>query len=693
MPADSRGIRLSVMGIVVMSLFLVLMGRLWYLQVMEAPAYERVAVANQVRVVQIPPMRGRILDSAGRVLADNKRSLSVTVDRAAIKRTSARAPLFERLAGVLGVTPDALEKRYTSELYDPFLPLPLADDVDESVAVFLKERREDYPGVEVVEGWQRVYRYAPLASHLIGYVGKIPAEQKDEYRDQGYLLSDTVGRNGVEQTYEHELRGKPGYLRFEVDAKNRIVQVLERQDPIPGNDVQLSIDLRLQQWVEMVLQRGLQEARTRVARPNSKFANPGYFSAPAGAVVVQDPRDGSILAMATNPTYDNRWFVGGLPNAKFQQLFPDGERSPLVNRAISGRYQLGSTMKLFTSMAALNSGFLPNPNYTIVDTGTYELENCPPGQKCVYSNSGNLMPGAINMPAALVVSSDVYYYKIGAEMWVQRKGNVLQDEVAKFGLGTKSGIDLPSEYGGIVPTKEVKAELAKRGAISEEQGRGYYTGDNIQLAIGQGLLVATPLQLANGYSAFANGGTLWTPQVAEAVWAPGAPDTAGQVDLSRATLVRRIEPVAAGTVPIDPAFRQQLVQGLIGVVRNPEGTAHDAYRTYDWAAFPIAGKTGTAQDFTQNPAKDTSLFAAFGPVRQGEPPRFTVAAVLEKAGYGAWAAAPVTKCIFQAISGATPLPDVQPADLLDRTSTKAADLPDLPEDLAACLVVPNTGRD
>jgi penicillin-binding protein 2 len=695
MPADNRGLRLSVFAIVSLSLFVALFARLWFLQVADRTTIEEVAAANRVREVQIPPMRGRILDRQGRVLADNRRTLTVVVDREVIKKQSVREPLFLRLAGALGTTPEELEERYQSDLYDPFLPLPLDEDVEEAKAVYLKERREDYPGVEVEEGWQRVYRFAPYGSHIIGYTGRIPAEDKDEYLDEGYLLSDTIGRNGVELVYEADLRGTPGKLTFEVDSKNRIVRVLERIEPTPGHDVQLTIDLKLQQYAEQVLQAGLEEARLRKPRVELEEGQPEppNFQAPAGAVVVQDPNDGAILAMASNPTYDNRWFAGGLPQEKFKQLFPEGPNTPLVNRATSGRYQLGSTMKLFTSFAALNSGFVPNTNWTVDDGGEYTIPNCAEGQRCTYRNAGGAIYGRINMPTALAVSSDVFYYKLGVEMFLDPRPELLQSEVRKFGLGSKTGIDLPYEYGGIIPNKDIKRSLAEAGAISKDEGRGYFTGDNLQLAIGQGLLVATPLQLANGYSTVANGGTVWQPHVVRAVYESGAPDVgSGLVSLAQAKLVRTIDPRRIGTVTMDPEHRGQILQGLIGVMRNPRGTAYDAFTNYDWARLPLAGKTGTAQDATKKGERDSSLFAAFGPVGANLTPQFTVAAVLEQAGYGAWAAAPVTKCIFEVLSGARVASEPQQADLLDRDSTRAAALAPLAD--RSCLSVPyEAGRD
>lgn len=694
MPAEPRGLRLSVLGIVVISLFVALLGRAWYLQVMAAPQAEQVTAANQVRTIQIPPMRGRITDRAGRILADNKPTLVVTVDRKAIAKKSVRDPLFTRLAGVLGTTPEALEKRRNDGRFDPLLPVPLgegvAEGVDESVAVYLRERMEDYVGVSVQEGWQRVYRYSPIASHIVGYVGRIPGEEASDFRAKGYQLSDTVGRNGIELSFEDDLRGTPGFVKYEIDARGRVVQELEKVEPIPGRDVQLAIDLKVQQYAEQVLDAGLKEARTRT--PKEK---PGVtFKAPAGALVVQDPRNGQILAMASNPPFDNRFFVGGISQKKYDELFGDGSGNPQVNRAVQGGYQIGSTMKLFTSVAALNSKILPYANFDIDDTGTYEIPDCkdePSG--CVKSNAGGALYGKINLPEALIVSSDVYFYGLGNDMWRNLKTPYLQEEVRRFGFGQKSGIDLPFEKAGIVPTKEVKAELAAKGIISKREGRNYFTGDNIQLAIGQGLLSVTPLQLVGGYNTFANGGTHWRPLIALNVLAPGTPDgaVAGVVDLTQGSIVRSFDPQVLDQVSLPPTVYSPILQGLVGVLRSyvngHKGTGVEPFRTYNYEAYPIAGKTGTAQDATKLDEKDNSLFVGFGPIKAGEPAQYTIGAVLEQAGYGSWSAAPVVRCMFEAISGQRAMAEPIEAEPLDKdAATRAAVLPALTD--TTCLVNP-----
>jgi penicillin-binding protein 2 len=700
MPGDSRGLRLSVIGIVVFSLFVALFGRLWFLQVVQSDQLAQVASANQVRTVPLPPMRGRILDRDGRILADNTSTLNVTIDRNAIKDKGIRGALFQRLSGPLKTTPDELQKRYESGKYSPYEPLPLAEDVDESTAVFLKERREDYPGVEVEEGFLRKYRYAPIASQIVGYMGAISKQTQDQYSRKGYQLNDRVGVAGVEQTYEDELRGKPGFIKYAVDARNRVLGVVEQVQPLPGNDVQLTIDLKLQLYTEQTLQAGIQSARTHqvtVTGTDLKPVSTGQtFSAPAGAAVIQDPNTGEVLAMASYPTFDNRWFVNSISDEKMQQLFP-AERSPLVNRAISGQYAIGSTMKLFTSIAALQSGQLNDGNYVYDDKGTYEIPECYDSRVgCVFKNSGGLKPGKIDLTNALSMSSDVYFYRLGVAMWQNTTEKyVFQNTLGQFGFGKSSGIDLPYEFTGRVPTAELKKQLANEDVISQEDGSGYFVGDNLQLAIGGGLFAASPLQLVNGYSTFANGGDHLQPRVAAAVLAPGAPTLSpGLVDLAHAQPTKQFGAVVVNHVDIPQDWQANITRGLVGVIKKntfPNGTAYRTFLDYGYDSFPIAGKTGTAQAGTNEPQKDSSLFVGFGPVGPGTRPNYTIGAVIERGGFGAEGAAPVVKCLFDAVSGQvkTPLAEPQQSDLLDPNSTQAGVVPPLAD--TSCVTITQTG--
>ncbi len=700
MPGDSRGLRLSVIGIVVFALFVALFGRLWFLQVVQSDQLAQVASANQVRTVPLPPMRGRILDRDGRILADNTSTLNVTIDRAAIKDKGNRSALFQRLAGPLKTTPDELQKRYDSGKYSPYEPLPLAEDVDESTAVFLKERREDYPGVEVEEGFLRKYRYAPIASQIVGYMGAISKQTQDQYTRKGYQLNDRVGVAGVELTYEDELRGKSGFIKYAVDARNRVLGVVERVEPVPGNDVQLTIDLKLQLYSEQILQAGIQSARTHqvtVTGTDLKPVSTGQtFSAPAGAAVIQDPNTGEVLAMASYPTFDNRWFVNNISDEKMKQLFP-AERSPLVNRAISGQYAIGSTMKLFTSIAALQSGQLNDGNYVYDDKGSYEIPECYDSRVgCVFKNSGGLKPGKIDLTNALSMSSDAYFYRLGVSMWQNTAEKyVFQKTLGQFGFGKSSGIDLPYEFTGRVPTAELKKQLAEEKVISEEDGSGYFVGDNLQLAIGGGLFAASPLQLVNGYSTFANGGDHLEPRVAAAVLAPGAPTLSpGLVDLSQAQPTKQFGAVVVNHVDIAQDWQANITRGLVGVLKKntfPTGTAYRTFLDYGYDSFPIAGKTGTAQAGTNEPEKDSSLFVGFGPVGPGTKPSYTIGAVIERGGFGAEGAAPVVKCLFDAVSGQlkTPLAEPEQSDLLDPNSTQAGVIPPLAD--TSCVNITQTG--
>ena len=700
MPGDSRSLRLSVIGIVVFSLFVALFGRLWFLQVVQSDQLAQVASANQVRTVPLVPMRGRILDREGRILADNNSTLNVTIDRNAIKDKLSRTMMFDRLAGPLKTTPDELQKRYESGKYSPYEALPLAEDVDESTAVFLKERREDYPGVEVEEGFQRKYRYAPIASQIVGYMGAISKETQDQYTSKGYQLNDRVGVAGVEKTYEDELHGQPGFVKYAVDARNRVLGVVERVEPVPGNDVQLTIDMKLQLYTEQTLQAGIQSARSHVVTVTGSDLRPQStgqtFSAPAGAAVIQDPNTGEILAMASYPTFDNRWFVNSISDAKMEQLFP-AERSPLVNRAISGQYNIGSTMKLFTSIAALQSGQLNDGNYVYDDKGKYEIPDCTDViTGCVYLNSGGLKPGRIDLPNALAMSSDVYFYRLGVAMWQNTAEKyVFQKTLGQFGFGKSSGVDLPYEFTGRVPTAELKKQLAEEKVISPEDGAGYYVGDNLQLAIGQSLFAASPLQLVNGYSTFANGGDHLEPRVAAAVLAPGTPtSTPGMVDLTQAQPTKQFGAVVVNHIDIPQDWQANIQRGLVGVLKKntfPPGTAYKTFLNYGYDSFPIAGKTGTAQADKNQPQKDTSLFVGYGPIGAGTRPNYTIGAVIEQGGFGAEGAAPVVKCLFNAVSGQLPAPLAEPqqSDPLDPNATQAGVIPPLAD--SSCVKIEQTG--
>jgi penicillin-binding protein 2 len=687
--------------------------RLWFLQAVDAPGLEQRVQEVRTRTVKLTSERGRIFDSKGRIMADNERLLTITLDRAVISGPLARQQMWNRLSGALGMSVQELEDRYVSKRYNQLQPVPLKEDVSEDLAIFLRERSEDYPGIDVVENWRREYPYAPMASHVLGFLGAIRENETTYYKNLGYDPDARVGQFGVEQTYESVLRGKSGYVKYEVDSRGRILRLIERKEPIPGNDLQLSIDLDIQQFTEQALQNELLVRRRTEAPTVLSFGQPDpaypeitYYKAPAGSTVVLNHETGEVVAMASYPNFDNRWFNAGISSEKFAELFPttkDPDLSILVNRAISGRYNLGSAFKPFVAFAALNTGQLAGGSkYILKDEGTYKLESIPKERcqlnvKCVFKNAvcGNGAPckyGRVNVETALAVSSDVFFYKIGEQIFTQR-GNkpVLEEQVRLFGFGSPTEIDLPYEFIGTIPSKALKQRLAASGAIAKDEGRGFYVGDNVQFSIGQGLLSATPLQLAVAYGALANGGKVLRPRVVRAILAPGTPNgKSGSVNLYKGTVLQSFaEPQVVRDIEIRPEILDPIVRGLTRVIEGP-GTTSDFYhsttgeklfRSYPSKSLPIAGKTGTAQGAGNLPWNDSSVFGSFS--KDPKQP-YSVVAYLEKSGYGSRAAAPVVKCVYTALAGKTTVAKAVPADPLDIASFAVASPQLLPNPL--CLV-------
>ncbi|MFK8022735.1 MAG: penicillin-binding transpeptidase domain-containing protein [Ilumatobacter sp.] len=733
MALDKRATRLGVLALVGTMLFGLVGARLWFLQTVEQEGLQAEVERTKRRTVPLLPERGRIFDTDGRILADNERILTVAVAWDVIRRPGDRAEIFRRLSGWIDVPIEEMEETFQrGNTESRLLPMPVKEDIDEPTAAAILERVEDLPGVEIIEQWRRVYPYAPLASHIVGYMGAITAETLDLYLERGYARSERVGKFGVELSMEDALHGTPGYAIYEVDKSSRIVREIERVEAINGRDIQLTIDLDQQQFAEQALQSQLRLRRDALSRngldPETQFTErffPEYpeevpFKAPAGAVVVQNHDNGHVIALASYPTFDNRWFESDLSGGKFEEVFDatdvaalefdengevipesvrvDPDLSTLVNRAIQGRYNLGSTFKPFTAYAALSTGLI-STSETYVDTGTYRMESidenkCATGEvRCVFRNatcSGTGRPcvyGAVDASLALAVSSDAFFYRIGEEIMVRNNyGPVLQEQVRLFGFGADTGIDLPFEFDGTVPDEDLKARYAELGVISEDEGQGYFTGDNVQLAIGQGLLSASPLQLAVGYGTIANGGFVLKPEIIKAVYQPGTPDAVepGYADISQARFAE--EPNLNGElvrqIPMTGEIREELTSGLRRVITGP-GTVSDYYhsttgeklfRRYPSDAIQVAGKTGTAQGANNYPWNDSSAFAAFS-VDDEHP--YTVSAYLEKAGYGSQAAGPVVKCVYLQLSGEAPADPVVLSDPLDTENPIPAEPIDL----------------
>lgn len=713
MSGDRRAMRLGVLATVAVVLVSLLGLRLWFLQTVQAEELQARVDRSRTRIVQLPPERGRIFDIDGRILADNARILTVAIDWRYMDKRSERTELFRRLQGWVGVPAEEMERRYTSGYYSPFLPMPVREDIDEQTAIAILERVEDLPGVEIVNEWRRVYPYAPHAAHVVGYMGAITAEQLEEYLVRGYLRNERVGQFGAERSMESMLHGTWGYRVLEVDASNRPVRIVQEVPPVNGFDVQLTIDLDVQVYAEQALETSLRSRRLQyvsnplVRQPDGTLgpldpAQPDRvpYKAPAGSVVVTRFDTGEVVALASYPTFDNRWFEAGISGEKFRQIFPstkpdgspiDPDESILVNRAVQGRYNLGSTFKPFVAYAALNTGLITSEE-TYLDRGFYDLysvnrDRCSRGLvRCQFKNAlcGNGAPckyGEVDVEDALAVSSDAFFYRIGEEILVRNDGDpVFQEQIELFGFGADSGIELPFEFDGTVPDRELKRAYAERGVISEDEGRGFYVGDSVQMSIGQGLLSATPLQLNNGYATIANGGRVLQPTIIAAVWEPGVPDGAvGYADLRRGRVHDRPEqPTVVRELDMPPEILDPIVAGLRRVVTPGAGVTSDFYHSttgeklfYDYPddAIPVAGKTGTAQGARNLPWNDSSAFSAFS-IDPSRP--YAVTAYLEKSGYGSQAAAPVVKCTFMMLSGSIRTNTVRVSEPLDTTATVAA---------------------
>ena len=724
MAADKRSARLGVLALVATVLLGALGARLWFLQTVQRESLQTRLDVNRTRTQSLVPERGRVFDAKGRMVAGNRRSITLTVERSVIRKDQTRSELFARMSGLLGVSIEEMQNRYKDGRYSNFLPLPIAEDVDEQTVGRIESRSEDFPGVHGEQAWTRVYPYAPLAAHVLGYMGQILATQADKYKELHYLNNEIVGQFGVEMSMEAQLHGTWGSVVYEVDSANRVVREVSRVEPVPGKDVQLSIDLDVQQYAEQALETELRRRRqttdvTAMAK-NLKdkegkfiftekdlvkdglrfyFDDKGGewvpFKAPAGSVVVENWATGQIVAMASYPTFDNRWFNSGISGDKFHQLFPSGkdadpDQAILVNRAIQGQYNLGSTFKPFVAYSALVNGIV-KPKEVYVDTGIYKLEtvdpyDCAQGVRCEYKNAIGPFgtPSAydkVTVEDALAVSSDAFFYRIG-ELSYKLKGadgdrTVMQEQLRKFGFGSDTGVDLPFAFDGRMPDSALKKKLVDRGVLAKGEVPRLLVGDNVLTAIGQGLLAASPLQLANGYATIANGGFLLVPKVVKAIYQGGVPSGAfGLADFAKGNLLQSFEqPTVSQQLAMPIEVRAPIVIGLARVVRRGGGlpghnaTAEDLFRNYDANRLPIAGKTGTAQGFASRPWNDSSAFAGFS-LDPNQP--YVVAAYLEKSGYGSKAAGPVVKCIFTALGNNVLMDPVLPSDPLDVTSISPA---------------------
>ncbi len=644
MIAESPRVRMSVLGIVVFALFASLFARLYYLQVMDSAQYQVAAQANRIRVVPVEAPRGRILDRNGKVLVDNRISVQVTIDRTVVDALDDddRLEVLTLVADGLArsgtpKTVEQLEADLANQRYSPYVPVPIAGDVPEDLKIWIDERGADLPGVAAQRVAVRRYPYGQLAAHVLGYTGQIIDEEFEAKVDspKAYTLNDKIGKYGVEKVYEDDLRGTPGSRSIEVDADNDPIRVVDEDAPIPGDDLVLNLDIDVQAQAEQALQSGLAIAKSRPSR--------GYTAAnkaAVGSAVVLDPKTGGVVAMASYPTFNPAEFVDGISDAEWGYLTDEANNAPLNNWAIQGQYAPGSTFKPFTAVAALEAGLI-TADSTITDPGSYKVPDCS-GDSCTFSNDAGKAYGVVDLRRSLTVSSDVFYYGLGARFWIEqdRLGGPERyaDLLKQWGFDADTGVDLSTEQAGRIPSPSWLGEYCESVGCIDGAGT-WRTGNNVNMAIGQGDVLLTPLQIASGYATIGNGGTVWTPQVVREV-RNGVTEE----------LVRMVDPEAASTVAMTPEWRAAVVDGLAGVTTQEGGTAVGAFSGFANDTYRVAAKTGTAQ---VNGKAPTAVFGAFGPVQD---PQYAVSVLLEESGYGGSVAAPVARRLFDVFADPTLLP-------------------------------------
>jgi penicillin-binding protein 2 len=656
-------LRVALLGIVALALFAIIFFRLWYLQVLSGDQYLRQANDNRVREERVQAPRGAIVDRTGEPLVENQVATVVTLDpdrvpeadrarmseygrlaglRAAKPKgargnpvplpepTPALAQLERRLGEVLGMQPrDVHERIVGSIVQTPYAMVRVKTAVPESVRDFILERKRSFPGVDVERKYLRRYPKGTLAAQIFGTTGEVSPKQLEQDRFKGVEQGTIVGQDGLEYQYDRYLRGVDGTRKIIVDALGRPKGTREGRDPVPGRALRLSIDARLQA-------AGQRALRTWIGR------SPGD----AGSFVAMDPTNGAILAMGSEPSFDPAALQRPMTQEQYEARFGEQAGSPLFNRAVLGLYATGSTYKPFTAIAAMASG-VATPSTAIADpTGCVSFTT----DAQEFCNAGDEPLGTRDMRSALAVSSDVYFYTLGWRMNPLR-GEPLQSWSRRFGFDRPTGIDLPGDQAGTVPDRkwreainETEADCRKEKGIptginysvyaAAARGcgisdmRGWSPGDNIQLAIGQGDLQASPLQLARAYAAIANGGRLVQPHLAT------------HVEDDNGAEIQRIQAGGGKRIELDPLALQAVRDGLRNAAGEEGGTSAAVFAGWPQDRLPIYGKTGTAERTGEN---DHSWYACF--VDDPERPIVVVVNV-EEGGFGAEAAAPAARDIL-----------------------------------------------
>jgi penicillin-binding protein 2 len=584
--------RIAVIGGVALVMFAVIFFRLWYLQVLSGDNYVAAARENRVREIKVQAPRGEIVDRHGRPLVENRNSLSIKLRPDLLPEQRAdRDELYRRLAKLLGLKPRRLERRVERELKAlPFAKPTIKQDVNWRLVAYVLERQEDFPGVEPEREFLREYPHGPIGAHLVGQVGEVsPRELKDE-RYNGVEMGDRVGKAGIEREYDRFLRGKNGAARVEVDALGNLTKTLKREQPVQGKQLRLSLDLDVQEVAQQALGSGTGK----------------------GAFAVMNVQNGEVLALGSQPSFDPNVFTKPISQKQLDALSSDDLGKPLFNRAIQGGYPTGSTFKLVTAVAALESGHI-TPTTPLSDPGFLKV-----GDQ-IFENAGKVAHGVLSLVPALTVSSDVFFYQLGRDM--NENGMPLQLWAHRLGIGRKTGIDLPAEEPGRLPTPHWRNTWFKKKLTD----RPWSVGDNVNLSVGQGDLLANPLQMAVAYAAIANGGRVLRPRLGLRI-----EDAAGRA-------LQNLDAPTARRIKVSKEYRDAIMEGLYGAASAPGGTSTPVFEGFP---IPVAGKTGTAEHLGR---PDQSWYVALAPYPD---PKYVVAITDEAGGFGAETAAPMARRIL-----------------------------------------------
>ena len=592
--------RVAIVGGVALVAFAVVFFRLWYLQVLSGDKYRAEANNNRIREIKVQAPRGEIVDREGRRLVDNRTGLAVKVTPDKLPGGAGeRREVYQRLGKVLRSSPRRVERGVERQLKAlPFSTATVKQDVSLNTVSYLLENQGDFPGITVERVFLRQYPHHQTGAHLFGTVGEVTKEQLEDERYRGVDLGDRVGQAGIEYQYDRFLRGRNGASRVQVDAMGNLKGELSVKQPQQGRQLRLSIDLDVQRAGQRALAGGTGK----------------------GAFVVMNVQNGEVVALGSQPSFDPNVFAKVIKQSDYKRLSDPDNGAPLSNRATQGLYPTGSTFKLITATAALQGGLI-SPETVQFDGGSLKVGGV------TFKNAGNVAHGAVAMRRALTVSSDVYFYRLGLEANGAGDGLLLQQWSKRLSLGRRTGIDLPGELAGLIPSPKWRNDLFKKKLTD----RPWSSGDNINLSVGQGDVQANPLQMAVAYAAVANGGKVLSPRIAQRI-----EDAGGRA-------LQELQAPAARRLKLKPEFRQAILEGLRGAASAGGGTSTDVFKGFP---IPIAGKTGTAEKGAGR--ADQSWYVALAPYPS---PKYVVAVTDEAGGFGADTAAPMTRSILAELFG------------------------------------------